>query len=121
VETDGGYVAAQGDIAYSLPAAPQGLQAAPAGGLSVWLRWQTSAEPDLWGYRLNAQPQGGGAGFTRDASRRNALQLLLPQAGAWDFSVQTYDAMGQLSPASAPVTVSVSGQTWRLFLPDVGR
>lgn len=121
VETDGGFVAAQGEIAYSLPAAPQGLKAAPSGGLSVALSWQASVEPDLWGYRLNAQPQAGGPGFTRDASRRNALQLLLPQAGDWEFTVQAYDAMGQLSPASAPATVSVSGETWRLFLPAVGK
>jgi hypothetical protein len=65
--------------------------------------------------------QGGGPAHTVDASRRNSLQVLLPAPGVWNFSVRVYDAMGQLSPPSPVVQVSVGGDPLWLYLPRLSR
>ena len=62
------------------------------------------------------QPSGGGATSTVDVGRANAATLLLGE-GSWSITVRAYDAMGNLSPASAPVIVEGSGSLRGLFLP----
>ena len=52
VWSDGGFVAAQGAIAYNAPATPSGLTAGSATGYLLPVRWQENNEPDLWRYRL---------------------------------------------------------------------
>jgi len=47
--------------------------------------------------------------------------LLLPQAGDWRVSVAAYDAMGQLGPASAVITVTTTINAQQVFLPLVQR
>jgi hypothetical protein len=115
--TDGGFVQAQGDIAYDLPAAPTNLSAGGANGPTVPLRWDENSEPDLWGYRLSYRPVGGGAPLTLDVGPANATELLLPQAGQWEISVTAYDAMGRLSPASNSVIVTTTTNSEQIYLP----
>ncbi|MCG3212657.1 MAG: hypothetical protein FOGNACKC_06332 [Anaerolineae bacterium] len=79
--TDGGFIQAQGGIAYASPAAPTGLTAGLASGPIVPLWWTENSEPDLWGYRLSYQPLGGGAVTTVDVGIGNTASLLLPTAG----------------------------------------
>ena len=118
VDTDGGFVGEQGAMAYAAPAAPGGLSAGTPVGPTVALRWDESAEPDLWYYRVSYSPvSGGGAAGQAEAGRRNSLNLLLPAAGGWRITVSAYDAMGNASPPSAPVTVMVGEDPVRLFLP----
>lgn len=119
--TDGGFLAAQGQIAYALPAAPAGLESGPPDGSMVPLRWQPSGDPDLWGYRVTMQPVSGGPQHGLDASRRNSLELQLPFPGLWNIWVQAYDAMGQYSPPSAVVQVMAGGEPLYLHLPRVVR
>jgi hypothetical protein len=121
VWTDGGYVAAQGGIAYSPPAAPTGLASDPAPGPVVLVYWNENTEPDLWGYRISYQLTQGGPLYTIDAGRKNAQDILLPQAGTWRITVAAYDAMGQPGADSSAifVTTSVGGSVE--FLPLIGR
>ena len=120
VTTDGGFVGAQGAIAYAPPSAPEGLAADSVAGPFVRLHWQESSEPDVWGYRVTYQPAGGGPSTTVDAGRKNALLLGLPP-GAWTITVATYDAMGQLSPPSMGITVTTTAAAHRVYLPLIRR
>jgi hypothetical protein len=117
VDTDGGFVAAQGAIAYAPPAAPTGLMAGAAAGPQVPLHWNDNTEPDLWGYRVSYQSVSGGLTGSMDARRQTTFSVLLPRAGAWRVSVAAYDAMGQLSPASSVVTVTTAVDAHNVFLP----
>ncbi len=117
VETDGGFVAAQGAIAYAAPAAPTGLAAGVVLGGVVPLRWNENSEPDLWGYQVVYQRALGGQVWLVDARRKNALALFLPIAGDWKIGVRAYDAMGNLSPETAQVTVTSLANAEQLFLP----
>ena len=114
--TDGGFIAAQGAIAYSSPGAPSGLAVLGSAGAAVTLRWDENAEPDLAGYRLRYQ-QGGGAAGTLDLSRGNSATLLLPSAGSWQISVAALDAMGRASTFSAPVSASTTAGAARVLVP----
>ncbi len=117
--TDGGFIQAQGAIAYDLPAAPAGLVADAPTGPIVRLHWIENSEPDLWGYRVSYQPVGGGTITTVDVGIGNAASLLLPTAGQWLVKVAAYDAMGQVGPASSPITVTTSSDAEQMFLPVV--
>ncbi len=117
--TDGGFIQTQGAIAYALPAAPTGLTGGLASGPTVPLHWAENSEPDLWRYRLSYQPLGGGAITTVNVGIGNAASLLLPTAGQWRVTVAAYDALGQIGPASSPVTVTTGGDAARVFLPVV--
>jgi hypothetical protein len=115
--TDGGFIQAQGDIAYDPPAQPTGLSAGAATGPTVPLRWNENSEPDLWGYRLTYMPLAGGTPLTVDAGPANATWLLIPRAGQWQVTVAAYDAMGRLSPASGSVIVTTSVDAPGVYLP----
>jgi len=117
VETDGGFIAAQGKIAYDPPAAPVVLSASTAGIASVKLRWEESPEPDLWFYRITYSRAGGGPTYTRNAGRSTSTSVLPPTAGEWIFRVAAVDAMGNTSPNSAPVTATVLEDAWITYLP----
>lgn len=120
VTTDGGFVGAQGAIAYALPSAPAGLAAGTVAGPFVPVHWNESSEPDVWGYRVSYRPAQGGSPTTLNAGRKNALLLPLPR-GDWTITVATYDAMGQLSPASTGITVTTTATARRLYLPLIRR
>lgn len=117
--TDGGFIRAQGLIAYAPPAAPTGLVAGAVSGSTVPVRWNDNAEPDLWGYRVTYTPTSGGPSHTIDTRAANSTTLLLPSAGHWLITVAAYDAMGHLSPASAVVIVMIFSDAERLYLPLV--
>jgi hypothetical protein len=121
VTTDGGFVAAQGAIAYAPPSMPTGLAAGTVAGPLVSVYWDENTEPDLWGYRVSYQPAQGGSSLTIDAGRKNALQLVLPQAGDWRISTAAYDAMGQIGPASTVLTVTTAVNARQVFLPLIRR
>ncbi len=121
VTTDGGFVAAQGAIAYALPAAPSGFTVGFVSGPNVSVHWNENTEPDLWGYRVTYQSTSGGPVVSLDARRQNAFSLLLPRAGDWLVRVAAYDAMGQLGPASAAITVTTTANAQQLFLPLIAR
>jgi hypothetical protein len=121
VETDGGFVGAQGGIAYAAPAAPTGLAAGSPVGPVVPLRWNESTEPDLWGYRVVYQLESGGPQLTLGASRRNAIDLVLPTAGDWQVRLQAYDAMGRASTLTSPVTVTTTSGAKLIYLPILHR
>ena len=121
VTTDGGFVAAQGAIAYAAPAAPAGLSAGMLGGLAASLRWDESGAPDLWGYRVHYRPLAGGPSRVVDARRQDAVDLVLPAQGAWALSVAAYDAMGREGAPSSPVTVTATGTLHPAYLPTLRR
>lgn len=121
VTTDGGFVAAQGAIAYALPAAPTGLALGAVNGPFVSVRWNESTEPDLWGYRVLYQPASGGASTYVDARRQNSSSFLIPRAGNWRVRVAAYDAMGQVGTASAEITVTTTVDAKSVYLPFAGR
>jgi hypothetical protein len=119
--TDGGFMAAQGAIAYAMPAAPSGLTAGAPAGLVVPLVWNENTEPDLYGYRVSYQPLAGGAWTVLDVSRANSVRLALPAAGSWRVRLVAYDAMGSVSAPSASVTVTVGAAPGRVALPLIRR
>jgi hypothetical protein len=119
VKTDGGFVAAQGAIAYAAPAAPTGLSAGGVMGGVLPLSWTENSEPDLWGYQVVLQPSFGGSSITINARRRNSVALLLPAAGSWTIRLRAYDAMGNLSPLSDAVTAVSLSDPHFLFDPVV--
>jgi hypothetical protein len=121
VTTDGGFVAAQGAIAYTPPLTPTGLVAGTVAGPLVPVHWNENTEPDLWGYRVSYQPAQGGSSDASDAGRKNALTLLLPRAGDWRVSVAAYDAMGQMGPASTVLTVTTTVHAQQIYLPLIRR
>jgi hypothetical protein len=87
-------------------------------GAVASLSWDENSEPDLWHYRLRYQLPGGN-GYTLNAGRRNAAQLLLPQAGEWQVTISAVDAMGNESPSSAPVIVTTTVGLPGVYLPVV--
>src|SRR5581483_1281352 len=115
--TDGGFIAAQGAIAYAVPAAPTGLGVASVAGPVVSLYWAESTVPDRAGYRIRYLPQGGGAGGTYDVGCANATRVVLPTAGAWSISVATIDAMGKVGPFSAAAPATTTANARQVFLP----
>jgi hypothetical protein len=115
--TDGGFIQAQGGIAYNPPAAPTGLSANPAAGPTVPLRWNENSEPDLWGYRLSYTPISITAPVTVDVGPANATQLVIPSAGQWRVMVFAYDAMGRLSAPGNAVTVTIFVDAAHVYLP----
>ena len=118
--TDGGFIAAQGAIAYNAPAVPGALAVLGSAGATVTLRWNENTEPDLAGYRLRYQ-QNGGAASTLDLSRANSATLLLPSAGNWQISIAALDAMGRASAFSAPASASTTTGAARVLVPMARR
>jgi hypothetical protein len=121
VWSDGGFVAAQGAIAYNDPAPPSGLTASSADGYLVPVRWQENSEPDLWGYRILYRLSPNGTEYRRDAGRRNADLLPLLHPGDWEIRLIAIDAMGNESMPSAPMLVSVAAEARFLHLPLITR
>ncbi len=121
VWSDGGFVGAQGAIAYNAPAAPSGLTAGSANGYLIPVRWQENSEPDLWGYQILYRVLPAGTEYRREVGRRNADLLPLVQAGEWEIRIVAIDAMGNESSPSAPVNVTVSAAASLLHLPIVRR
>ena len=105
----------------SPPAAPSGLAAGSATGYLIPLRWQENNEPDLWGYHILYRVLPAGMEYRREVGRRNADLLPLLQAGEWEVRIVAIDAMGNESPPSAPVNVTVSAAASLLHLPIVRR
>jgi hypothetical protein len=115
--TDGGFIQAQGGIAYNPPAAPTGLSAGPAVRPGVPLRWNENNEPDLWGYRLSYTPISATTPVTLDVGPVNAAQLVIPSAGQWRLIVSAYDAMGRLSAPGSAVTITIDVDAAHVYLP----
>ncbi|MFN8459756.1 MAG: fibronectin type III domain-containing protein, partial [Anaerolineae bacterium] len=117
--TDGGFILAQGDIAYDPPTQPTGLSGGAAVGPQVPLRWNENIETDLWGYRISYVPVGGGATLTTDVGPANATWLLIPTAGQWQVRVAAYDAMGRLSPFSSSIIITTTEDAPGIYLPII--
>ena len=118
--TDGGFIQAQGKIAYDPPGAPTGLSVVSASGPTASLRWNENSEPDLWGYRVSYSRTGSPT-YTLDAHRANAVVLVLPDIGAWTVTVSAYDAQNRPGPQSALVNVTTTVAAARVNLPLVRR
>ncbi len=121
VWTDGGYVAAQGAIAYELPSAPTGLEAVASTGPLILVHWNENTEPDIFGYRIDFQSTLGGLHYYVDARRKNSENVLLPQKGDWKITVAAYDAMHQLGPDATPVFVHTTVDASVSLLPFIKR
>ena len=119
VNTDGGFVAAQGAIAYGTPAAPLGLSAGTVSDVFVPLRWNENSEPDFWKYRITYKKGPSGVPQSIEVGRRNAFVLLLPEAGTWEIRVSAIDAMGNESLPSQAVIATTNLDARHLFLPVV--
>jgi hypothetical protein len=117
--TDGGFIQAQGKIAYDPPAAPTGVSAGAVNGPSVVLHWTENTEPDLWGYELTYARAG--VSYTLDVYRANTFTLVLPDPATWNISVRAYDAQGRLGAASASVAATTTVAAARATLPLVVR
>jgi hypothetical protein len=121
VDTDDGFVASQGAIAYASPATPMNLSARGVSGYNVPLRWDENSEPDFWKYRILYQEIALGLAYSLDVGRRNAFDLFLPRSGGWEIRLQAVDAMGNVSPPSAPIQVVTSSDAMSVFLPVIVR
>jgi hypothetical protein len=121
VWSDGGFVGAQGAVAYNAPATPVGLTAGSPAGYLAPLRWQENSEPDLWKYRILYRRLPDGADYQREVGRRNAEMLPLLQAGVWEIRLIAIDAMGNESPPSAPVNTTIPAAAWLVHLPILKR
>jgi hypothetical protein len=119
--TDGGFIAAQGGIAYAPPAAPTGLASLGVSGPTAALRWDENTEPDLWGYRVTYRRPDGSQSAAIDLRRANAASIVLPDVGEWRVSVAAYDAQGRLSPSSATISLTIDQAPEKVFLPVVRR
>lgn len=106
VTTDGGFLASQAEIAYADPATPLGLSVRVTGNTASF-RWNESTEVDRWGYLLQFT-SGTGATQALNARRANSAAIDLT-AGTWEARIWAYDAMGNLSPASAPLSFTIGG------------
>ncbi|CAG0935826.1 hypothetical protein TFLX_04676 [Thermoflexales bacterium] len=119
--TDGGFIQAQGGLAYNPPSAPTGLSANVPAGPTVQLRWNENSEPDLWGYRLQYTPLTNTLPVTVDVGPANATQFVIPSAGQWQVTAFAYDAMGRLSSSSNAVTITVFVDAVHVYLPLIRR
>jgi hypothetical protein len=119
VETDGGFVAAQGAIAYSPPSTPLGFEIESTFGASVILKWQENSEPDLWKYRLVYGQVPAGVEHSMDAGRQNGVDLLLPHSGDWEIRITAVDAMGNSSAPSPPLALSIDTDVVSVYLPVI--
>jgi hypothetical protein len=117
--TDGGFLQAQGQIAYTAPITPTGLSAGTAAGPLVPLRWDENSEPDVWGYRVRYMPVNGGSAHSLDVGAANSTMLLIPNAGQWQISVAAYDARSQLGPYSTPITITTTVDADKVYLPVI--
>ncbi len=90
-------------------------------GVLVPLHWDEVTVPDLWGYRVLYKLIPGGTQRVFDARRLNAVDLLLPQEGAWEIRVVAYDAMGNVSSPSSPVTITTNTDALSIYLPVLER
>jgi hypothetical protein len=115
--TDGGFIQAQGGIAYNPPAAPTGISASPPAGPTVPLRWNENSEPDMWGYRISYTPMSITAPLTVDVGPANATQIVIPTAGQWRVTAYAYDAMGRLSAPGSAVTITITVDAAHVYLP----
>ncbi len=119
VNTDGGFIAMQGEIAYDPPAAPAGLEVYAVNDPLAYLRWQKLDLPDLWGYslhyRLNEQTQVSSLWL----SQRTSTSLYLPAEGLWEIWLTSRDAMGQESLPSSSVWMNINTESQRIYLPLV--
>jgi len=121
VWSDGGFVGAQGGIAYNPPAAPSGLTAGSVTGFLIPVSWQENSEPDLWEYRIIYRVPPAGMEYRREVGRRNAELLPLLQSGEWEIRVVAIDAMGNESRPSAPVNVTIPTNARLFYLPVINR
>jgi hypothetical protein len=121
VWTDNGAVQAQGAIAYAFPAPPTGLAVVVPSGNPVFLVWNESPEPDLWGYRLVYQAVLGGTIYRLDAGRKNSAALTLPASGSWKIGVEAYDAMGNTSAVSTLVTIDPAAASHPVYMAFIRR
>jgi hypothetical protein len=121
VNTDGGYVAAQGAIAYIEPSSPEQLSVRSINGAVVTVRWDEVSDPDLWGYRLYYRMGSSGSYTVRTLSRANQGSLFLPYKGEWQIGVRSVDAMGNESPLSNLAAVMIDVESEHVFLPLIIR
>ncbi|GAB4108714.1 MAG: hypothetical protein OHK0022_60600 [Roseiflexaceae bacterium] len=115
--TDGGFIQAQSDVVYKLPAAVTGVSAQNSGTTTALVRWNENSEPDIWGYRVTYQLSTGGVATTIDVGRSNATTLLLPSAGIWRITVAAYDALGQTGALSVAANITTSAAAHQVFVP----
>ena len=97
VNTDGGFIAAQGEIAYDPPTRPAGLEVYALNDPLAYLRWQRLVLPDLWGYSLHYRLNEKIQVSSLRLSQRTSTSLYLPAAGLWEIWLTSRDAMGQES------------------------
>ncbi|HEU4327130.1 MAG TPA: hypothetical protein VFS21_28580, partial [Roseiflexaceae bacterium] len=115
--TDGGFIQAQSDIVYKVPAAVTGVSTQNSGTRTALVRWNENSEPDHWGYRVTYQLSTGGAAVTVDVGRANATSLALPSAGLWRITVSAYDALGQSGPVSVAASITTTEAAHQIFIP----
>lgn len=119
VTSDGGFVAAQGAIAYEAPATPYGLTNTGLNGAMLSLKWNESIEPDLWEYHIHYKKTGEIEYNIKNVSRMNSTNLLIPNAGDWEIRVSAIDALGLESPLSEILQVTTSIDSNQVFLPFI--
>ena len=106
VWADGGYVAAQGKIAYDPPATPTGLAGSSPDGIKIVLRWDENSETDMWGYRLEYRSIPEAFSQSMFVGRRSAYNLYPPFPGLWEIRLIAVDAMGAESGVAGPLLVT---------------
>jgi len=116
VDTDGGFVGAQGAIAYDPPPIPVNFRIVNSAGALVQLSWDEVNIPDLWGYRIYTKLDGNvhAAIFL---SRANHTTLFLPYQGDWQIQIAAVDAMGKESVLSIALHLTIAVESEHVFLP----
>lgn len=119
VNTDGGFIAAQGEIAYDPPLVPVQPEVIATNDLTVYLRWSPLPLPDLWGYSIHYQLMGTTIPGSAWMSERTSAMFNLPGEGLWEIWLTSHDAMGQESLPSDKVIVNLNSDQVKIFLPLV--
>ncbi len=103
------------------PAAPQGLTLNSIGGLA--LVWQPNAESDIAGYYVYRTPVGDeqGTSVQLNGQAVECSSYTLPvENGTWLYQVRATDRSGNLSVASAAITVTMGNSANLQPNPDEG-
>lgn len=121
VNSDGGFVAAQGLTAYAVPPKPINLHLLSLNEPIVRLGWEELDVADLWGYSVYYQLNSAGPIYRQFVSRSNNVNLFLPQAGTWNLWVTSSDAMSQESAPSNIIAVEINFESAHVYLPITAR
>ncbi|MGQ9632474.1 MAG: TolB family protein [bacterium] len=88
------------------PEVPKGLEAVALSRTIVRLSWSANAEEDLAGYRIRYESEGQ-APTVVDVGNTTSRTMSLPSNVLYKFSISAYDASGNESDFSSPISLKL--------------